>query len=370
MNRTRLKIVVIHAFECSMWFLVPLTNSVIVICLLYSAYRALSFLTAILLTFVIHGSLSETEIRDVTARRSAISGISIVVGFATGTFLIGFLPAEYKFTHVLSLGATSGLFSVLLASSMNLSHLEEMKLPQRALEPEKVFSSSLSFSVMLISANLLGIAWTPYFMRDLYGPDYLVPLMALAGTLSSVVASLALGKRSLKTLRTALALNSLVPILVSLTPWPIMHIPIRAYSAFAFTGANFLGTFLFARYNEWLGAVRSSIILVVLANLAQLVAAFLGLLVKENYFVMFLMIFVVGTVAVVVTFFAIPEVAVVPEDAARAYSRVLYNGTLLEYRMATEYSRETLLGTLRVLAASLVAVVLYVIYRILWILAG
>jgi hypothetical protein len=147
-----------------------------------------------------------------------------------------------------------------------------------------------------------------------------------------------------------------------------VHVAINVYTSFTYTGANFLGSFLFARYNKWFGAVKSSVLMAMLGNLAQLTAASLGIFTKENFVLAFSTALAIKASATLLALFTIPEVAVVPEDVARTYSQVLYNNSLTGYRMSIEISKETLLTILRLLAFSLVIAALYVIYRVLWVL--
>ncbi|MEM2970721.1 MAG: hypothetical protein QXR63_07320 [Candidatus Bathyarchaeia archaeon] len=367
-RRVKLKLVSFHTLERIMWLLIPMTTNSIVISALYSAYMIFSSFISTFIAFIIYGSLTEYSIRDVTAKRSAANGISSILGFALGTFLLAFLPPEDKFTYIFPLGSFLGLISTFLILFLNLTHLEGASFPRVTEQPEKVFSASSFFLVLLASGNLMGIVWIPYVMNVLNGPDFLAASMSLAGTLSSIVASLFWRKKAFKTLRVGLALNTFGPALVLAASWPTLHVAINAYTSFTYTGANFLGTFLFAKYNKWLGAVKSSVLLVILGNLAQLIAAPLGILTKENYILVFATIMIIKFLAVILAFATIPEVAVVPEDVARTYSQVLYNNSLTGYRVAIEISRETILTTLRLLAFSLIAVTLYLIYRVLWIL--
>ena len=367
-SKVKLKLTAFHGIESSVWLLIPLAKDAVTISALYSVYRVFSFLASIFLTFVIYGSLAEDELRTVSSKRSALAGISVVLGFGLGTVLLTILQAKDKFVYVFSLGALMGLISTLLLSSLDLSSLERVRFPQVTTQPEKVFSASLFLLALLASGNLLGILWTPYVMLYLHGSDSLAALMALVGTFSSITGSLAWGRKPFKTLWIGLALNTVGPILICATPWPILHVPIRAYTSFTFTAANILGTFLFAKYNEWFGAVKSSVLLVTLANSAQLIAASLGIVVKENYIIAFSVLFAANFAITALAALAVSEVAVVSEDTARTYSRLLYSGSLLGYRMVVEYSKETVVATLRLLACSLVIMTLYVIYRILWIL--
>jgi hypothetical protein len=369
-NRVKLKLTGFHALERIMWLLIPLTTSSLLISVLYSAYMVFSSFISTFLAFAMYGSLTEDDIRDVTAKRSAANGISSILGFASGVFPLALLPAEDKFAYIFPLGSLLGLMSTFLILFLNLSHLEGASFPKVTEQPEKIFSASSFFVILLASGNLLGIVWAPYVMNHLKGPDFLAASMSLFGTLSSIVASLFWRRKAFKTLRVGLALNTLGPLLIWATPWPAFHVPINAYTAFTYTGANFLGTFLFANYNRWFGAVKSSVLLVILGNAAQLVAAPLGMLAKENYLIAFSLVFAIKAAAAVLAVITITEVAVVPEDVARTYSRGLYSNSIMGYRIAVEISRETIINTLRLLAFSLVIVALYLIYRVLWILMG
>lgn len=366
-SKVKLKLTGFHALERIMWLLIPLTMSGLLISVLYSAYMIFSSFISTFLAFAIYGSLTEDDIRDVTAKRSAASGLSSILGFSLGVFLLVLLPAEDRFVYIFQLGSLLGLISTFLILFLNLSHLEGASFLKVTEQPEKIFSASSFFVILLASGNFLGIVWTSYVMTSLNGPDFLAASMNLVGTLSSIIAALVWRKKTLKTLRLGLALNTLGPILIWATPWPTFHVPINAYTSFTYTGANFLGTFLFAKYNKWFGAVKSSVLLVILGNVAQLIVAPLGILSNGNYFIAFSMVFAIKIISAILVVMTIPEVAVVQEDVARTYSRVLYNNTITGYRVAVEISRETILTTLRLIAFSLVVVALYLIYRVLWI---
>jgi len=150
------------------------------------------------LAFAIYGSLTEDLIRDVTAKRSAANGLSSILGFALGVFLLAFLPPQAKFSYIFPLGSLLGLISTLLVLLLNLSHLEGKPFPRITEQPEKVFSASSFFVILLVSGNLMGMVWAPYVMNYLGGPDFLAASMNLAGTLSSIVASLFGERKPLK----------------------------------------------------------------------------------------------------------------------------------------------------------------------------
>jgi len=365
-HRVKLKLLAFHAFERITWFFMPLVQQSLMISFFYSLYMAFSSVLGVFLSFTIYGSLSEKDIRDVTAKRAAAMGISNIAGYALGVFLLAFIPYQNKFIAIFSLGSVIGLFSTALIAFLDVSNLENAKFPEKVEQPEKVFSTSFFFVTLLLSGNLFGIVWTPYVMNELKGTDFIAASLSLSGTLASIVASLVWREKSFKTLRIGLAFNALGPLLAWLVPYPEAHIGISVFTSFTFTAANFMGTFLFARYNEWFGAVKSSILMVIIGNLAQLVSAPLGLLVGSNYTLAFPCVFATKVAATALAVGFIPEVAVVREDVARTYSRILYRNSLIGYRIVVEVSRETVLATFRLLALSMVLAALYLIYRVLW----
>ncbi|MEM2893866.1 MAG: hypothetical protein QW486_06970 [Candidatus Bathyarchaeia archaeon] len=368
MRRPKIKLIFFHAFERITWILISLVSHTLFISILYSAYMISSSLISTLIAFTIYGSLEEEEIRDVTGKRSAASGVSSVLGYALGAFLLGLLPPYEKFSYIFPLGAIIGLISTLLVSLLDLSHLEEASSPGRVEQPERIFSTSSFFMVFLASGNFGGIVWTPYVMNRLGGPDFIPALMSLFGSISSITASLFWKGRSFTALRMGLLLNALGPLLIWMTPSPVLHIPINVYTSFTYTAGNFIGSFLFARYKEWFGAVKSSVLLGLIGSIAQLVASPLGMLVGGDYLLGFTVMFALKALANLLAFLTIPEVAVVSEDVARTYSRILYSSSLTSYQFAFEISKETILTILRLIIFSAVIVMLYIIYRVLWML--
>ncbi len=366
-KRVKVKLVIFHAFERVVWLIMPLATTSFMVAGLFTLYHILSTLIAIFLIFAIYGALSEADVREVTAKRSAATGVSSIIGFAFGAFLLAFLPPETKFASIFFAGALLGMLSTALVFFLDLSTVEGSSFPKATAQPEKIFSTSAFFVILMSASNLIGIVWTPFIMTQLNGADWLVASMSLAATVASIGASLFWRKSPFKTLRIALALNLLGPILILFIPWADVHIGINAFTAFTFTGANFVGIFLFAGYTKWFGAAKSSLMLIILGTAAQFAAAPLGILAMGNYTAIFLIILGIKIVSTIVAFVTIPEVAVVPEDAASTYSQVLYTASFLGYRISVDISKQTIKTIVRLLAFSLIIAILYLIYRILWI---
>jgi len=365
-RKVKLKLSIFHLSERLVWFFMPLTTNLLIISLLYSLCIVFSSFISTFLTFTIYGLLKEEEIKEVTSKRTAASNISSIIGFALGTLLLAILGETEKFLYIFLLGALIGILSTISVLFMNLSRLEGAELPKGVKEPEKIFSVSTFFIVFLLAGNLLSIIWTPYLMTELNGPEFLVASLSLAGTVSSIAASLFWGKRSLKSLRVGLILNILSPILILFIRIPYYHVGISIYNSFVYTAANFLGLFLFARYNEWFGAVKSSTLIIVVGNIAQLIAAISGLTLGANYLLSFVLIIALYCGALALAILTVPEIAVVPEPLARTYSLVLYRSSLFGYRVAIEISKETILTIFRIITLTVVFTALYLIYRILW----
>ncbi|HDI07847.1 MAG TPA: hypothetical protein ENF76_05750, partial [Candidatus Bathyarchaeota archaeon] len=107
-HRVKLKLLAFHAFERITWFFMPLVQQSLMISFFYSLYMAFSSVLGVFLSFTIYGSLSEKDIRDVTAKRAAAMGISNIAGYALGVFLLAFIPYQNKFIAIFSLGSVIG----------------------------------------------------------------------------------------------------------------------------------------------------------------------------------------------------------------------------------------------------------------------
>jgi hypothetical protein len=364
LTHVRRKYVLLHFVERILFLLIPFSNNYLIVAVIYAAIAATP--TNAYMNLTIYGSFSEKEIKDVTAKRSAMSGVSSVIGFVVAMILLAFLPPATKFVYVFGLGVALGLVCTIIVVAMNLSHLQGLRVPEALQQPERLLSTSLYFVLMLAGGALLSMVWVPYLMDYLRGPDYLAVAMNLVTTLMSVGASLVLKTWPFRDLRYSIGLDAASPLLALMTPIALIHPILSAFSSFTYTGSNFLGSFLFAKYNQWLGAVRSSLLTLTILAIAQLAVAPLGILVQGNYVPIFLAVFGIKLAAFLLALTAIPEAAVVSPETARTYSFLLYNRSISGYRISVEFSKETVLTTLRLIAVSLVLLTLYVIYRALF----
>ncbi|MEM2846664.1 MAG: hypothetical protein QW624_03415, partial [Nitrososphaerota archaeon] len=113
-----------------------------------------------------------------------------------------------------------------------------------------------------------------------------------------------------------------------------------------------------------------SIILSALTNFSQLLATPFGILLSQNYMLLFASVISIRLLSAILAFLAVPEVAAVPEDVARTYSQLIYTNSLMGYALVQETSREMVALTIRLLALAAVLALLYAIYRLVFLLAG
>lgn len=369
-RKVKAKYLISHAAERILWIPMVLSSNPLLITLSYTGVSIASTLVGSFTNLAIYGSLDEMGVRDLISKRNAVFNATSILGFAAAMGLMAFLPPEGKFLIIFLIGSSVGLLSTVMIWLVKLSHLEGIEIPLGAEKPEQVFSTSSFLSAILTSGNLLGLFWIPYLIDVLKAPDYMAVGINLATTASSIFASILWAERSLKTFRIALGLTVLTPASALLIPLPIAQLGIAALNGVTYTGANFLGSFLLARYTAWYGAVRSSIVLSIISNVSQLLATSFGVILGGNYMFLFISTILVIVLANILAFLTIPEVAFVPEHIARTYSYILYSNGLMGYSITIQTTRETMLLTLKLLALALILVILYVAYRFVFFLVS
>ena len=366
LTRVKINFLIQHAIDRILFLFIPFTQDVGIIALIYACAAATP--TTAFTNLAIFGSLSEDEIKDVTAKRTAALGFSSIIGYGTAIVLLAFIPADVKFLYIFVLGVGTGLLATLTVSMMELSHLEKVEIPKSIQQPERLFSTSTYFVAIFAGNYLLTVVWVPYVMEYLNAPDYLAISMYLATMLTSVVASVICKGWSFKKLRYNVGLDASTPILALVTPLAIIHPLLSSFSSFTYTASNFIGNFLFAGYNRWLGAIKSSMLIVIIMCLANILISPMSTLVNGNYFYLFFIVFGIKLIAFVLSATTIPEVAAIPEDEALTNSYLMYNKSLAIHYASIRFSKETLFLVARLLALTVSIIALYIIYRLLYIL--
>jgi hypothetical protein len=369
-RRVKLKLLLFHAFERIFWVPMVLVKDLASIAALYAMISASTTIITAFMNLLIYSSFDESGVRDVTAKRTIAGNLMSIIGSAAAMMMLAILPRDLKFAIIFVTGSMIGLLATLTLSTADMRHLEGIKVPKSVGKPEQMFSISSFLLTMLTSSNLLGIVWTPYLMGVLGAPDYLAAAMNFVSTIFGIMGSFFWARRSLRSFRLAIGSLMLVPIAAFITPIPTAHLGITAFGTFMFTGANFLGNFLFARYLREFGAVRSSIMLSMLTNLSQLLATPFGMLFSQDYMLLFASVIFIRLLSVILAFLTVPEVAAVPEEVARTYSQLIYTNSLMGYSYILETSKEVIALTVRLLALATVLALLYILYKFIFFLAG
>jgi hypothetical protein len=359
-----------HVLEKLVFIPIPYFQDFLVITLCYGLANISSIFASVYVNLIIYGSFGEGDIKDITAKRNIALNITNVLGYLLTIFLIYSLPPSIKFQVLFTLGGLLGALSTISILTIRIKNIKDMKMFEQISKPEQMFSTSSFFITLLTSANLLGLVWTPFLVNVLNSPDYIVVAVNFAGSIASIISSIIWVKTPFKKLRYSLGLASLTPILSMMTPYPLLHIGISAYGGFTFTGANFLGNFLFAKYKTWLGVLRVSILLTIIANISQLLATPFGLIFQNDYTILFITSAVIRLLSVGIAYLTIVEVAVVPEEYARTYSQLLYSNSIIGYLVIVDTVRESIILGLKIAAIATVLLILYVLYRFLFFLMG
>lgn len=369
LSRIRETSLFFHALEKLIFIPVPYFSNPVAIILCYSIANISSIFSSIYVNFIIYGSFEEAGIKDITAKRAMALNVTNVLGYLLTMLLMYTLPVGVKFQIIFILGGLLGMFSTISIITVRMESVDTDRMFGQT-KPEQMFPTSSFFITLLTSANLLGLVWTPFLVNVLNSPDYIVVAVNFAGSLAATSSSILWAKASFRKLRYSLGFASLTPVLAMVAPYPLLHVGVSAYGGFTFTGANFLGNFLFARYKMWLGVLRVSILLTIISNVSQLLAALFGLVFQNNYSILFISSTIIRLLSIVIAYFTIAEIAVVPEEYARTYSQLLYANSIVGYSVIVDTIRESTILSLKVLAIATAMLILYVLYRFMFFLMG
>jgi len=363
-SRVREKLLLVHALERVCWMPMALAGDPAVLAILFSAQSASQALSSLCMHVVMYGSFGEDEVRDVVAGRISAGAASSIVGLSLATALLSLLEGPEKYEVIFLLGAGIGLLSTVLMSLQDLSHLEGLPQPDGVEEGGRVFAASAYQLLLSSSGVLLSMSWIPFLKHVAGYEDYSIAAMGLVGTAASLVSAPLWRSLSPRACRAAVALNSVVPLLIPFWTSALLQYPLQGLAASTFSGASLLATYLFARYSRWLGPVRSSALTLAVSGLGQLTASSLGAALDGMYEVAFVLSSAAKASALATTMLLVPEVSYVPPHVARAYANAAYGITLMGFRVSLAVTRETLAAALRLVALTLALLTLYVIYRV------
>ncbi|MCD6340598.1 MAG: hypothetical protein J7L51_01425 [Desulfurococcales archaeon] len=371
-KNVKVRLLAVHSLERIFWGIIPLT-ALLAPALLYVNYIVavtLTIPTSSLMSTVIFTRLSNSELRRLLTRRGALGAVSNVIGQVTAVMVLMSTAAISKYIYLYLLAMAVGLMSTLVIAltpiPARISGPPRTK-PQEVEEVSvKLVNVFLFLASLLASGAILGVVWGPYLMKYLQAPDYLAASLGLVQTISVMGSSLFWGGRPYSTYKLAILANSLVPLLIIITPRPELHLAVAALYAFSYTGSNFLASLIYGEVSKSFDVGKTATMLAAASSLAQILGLGVALLISQNTSLMFIVAAILSIIATAIAFTTIPETALPRESYVRVYSRVLYNISVSSYNFTIFTLRSTALLAAKLLGFATVLLILYIIYRVLY----
>jgi len=350
------------------WFLIPFTvGDVNLLVLSYSLAIALTIPSNIYMNIALFTFFSEAAFRRIIAYRTTAGSVASIIAQITIVSTLALGRGVEKYLLLYSVAFLVGLVSVisigLAPISKSMKDYESKKVEESEIHANNIY---LLLVMLLTSTNLLGIAWIPRLMRDLGAPDYLAASIGFVQTLTNIFASLFWVNKSVKSYRYAIPMLGTVPLLVLVIPIPYAHLGIAALHSFSLLGANFYASIGYANLVRNLGVVKAGILLPSANALAMMLAGVVGYLLVQSPILVFTMASMFSLLGLLIAFIALPELAIVPPNYMRMYSRILYMSSITSYNFIMLTVSETAKAVLRFTGLILGIMILLVIYRTIY----
>ncbi|OYT46416.1 MAG: hypothetical protein B6U85_07535 [Desulfurococcales archaeon ex4484_42] len=367
------KLVVLSLMERLSWFILPfllVKYGLWAVTIMYGIAQVLTIPVSMLIFITIYGGYSEEDVRRIVGWRSAASLTSTLTMQVFTVLVFYTLPSFSKYYYIYVISFICGLMSWL--------QLTLLKIPSNGVPWRKVTTIDVEvksgdifiyLTLLLGSSNLLGMVWGPYLVNVLKAPSYLYPLISAIGTLSGAIASLIWMRLKYNYYIVGLSITSLVPIFV-LTLSPQYHLLISGIGAASYTAANFIGVLLYSRLSKVEGYAKSSARLVAANSLGLLIPSLIMYLFGLNYSIALVISALMRFTALIVALLTIEEVSPLPDPTIKTYSRIIYTTGVFSYRVTLLTTTEYLVTLAKLAGFMLILIILYVIYRVTYLLVG
>lgn len=372
-KRLRRSLVAIHGLERITWGLLPLAALLgpLGLVAVYSLSVSLATVSGLLLTTTIFSVFDEKSARRVIAHRSAAAAASNIVGQLTSILVLAVMSGYSKYIYLYVLGSGVGLIATaILAASRSLLPESARALPETRIGlEEKAVSGTVFLYIVayMASSAVLAAAWAPYMISVLGAPDYLAAGLGFVQMVTSIAASLYWLRVPYSAYKQALLVLPLVPLAVTATREPVLHLGLAGLYAFSATGANLLASFLYADLSRRLGAFAASMRVAMAAAAAQVMGLAVALIVSRlGLWAVFASSTAYAVLAAFIALYSLPEVALVARDQALVHARRLYMVTSAAFGFVVVVSRRTIVAILRLLALGLALLILLFLYRLLY----
>jgi len=363
----RVPLLIVHVLERIFWFSIPfLSRDKLLLTIVYSVAMLSSVPTSFFLNLSFYSLFSNKMYRRLLAGRTVLSSIASVIGQAVVITVLAFMERAKKFLLLYYIAFTVGLIASILLTL--LPEIRAREPISRSGGEEEVRAINIYFLLVLLlsCSNLLSISWIPRLMRDLGVPDYFAALVGFTQTISNIFMSMFWIRQRFIRYRYAVAGLAVTPLLVSIANNPYIHIPLAILYSFSLVGTNFFASLVFSTIIHRIGAPKASILLSSSYSFALMIASGLGYLVSTVPQLVFILACVFGFVGLVVALTAIPELALLPPQYTRLYSRVLYMTSIAGYNFIVFTVSETVKTTLKLLALIFALILLFIIYRTIY----
>lgn len=357
-----------HVSERILWFLIPFTAwGQVYVTITYSAAVLASIPTSFLLNTSFLSLFDHRGYGKLLSYRGVLGSVASVIAQLLMVFTLAIITSSYKYVLLYMIAFSIGLVSSILLLFIKPIFVEETKLSRGE---EEVVIKAVNIYIMILllftSANLLGIAWTPRLMRDLGAPDYFVALIGFSQIMTSVFANFFWRNRSLMLYRMAIIGLGLTPILVYMINTPYPHIILAILYSFTSIGTNFYASLTYAGIIKKFGASRASLLLTSANAFALMIAGFTGYSISYNVFYVFILASIFGLTGLIIGLTTLPELAIIPSEYVKLYSRILYITSLSGYNLVLFTMSETVNITVKLIGLTISFILLFIIYRAIY----
>ncbi len=362
------RLLVAHVVERIAWFLIPFgVGSRGLIAILYGFALASTLPTSVYIQAAMLTLFDENTYRRVVVWRGVSGGISSIAGQVTMVLILAFLKTPTKYLILYQIAFFIGILSSIIVS-LTPFKIKTVHMTLKTSEEVEVKAANiyLLLVILLASSTLLSISWIPRVINDLGAPDYLAAMIGFIQTLTSIFSSLFWASRSVRSYRYAIILLSLSPIIVYLTPIPLLHLGVAVIYSFSFIGTSLYSAIAYAGLVKRLGVFRAGTLLSSASSMATVLAGSIGYLVASSPITVFIVSSILGFIGLSIALVSIPELAIVKPAYTRFYSRVIYHTSIAGYTFTLYSLTESAKLTLKLTALVFSLLVLYLIYRTLY----
>ncbi len=361
-------LLIAHVSERILWFSIPFVAwNRDYVTIIYSAAVLATVPTGFLLNTSFLTLFDKREYGRLLSYRGVLGSVASVLAQLIMVFTLAFMTESYKYIMLFMIALGVGLVSSILLLFTGPITIEKLELPRGE---EEIMIKATNIYVMLLmlftSANLLGIAWTPRLMRDLNAPDYFVALIGFSQIVTSIFANIFWRNRSIAMYRLAIVGLGITPLLVYLVTNPYPHIGLAVLYSFTSIGTNFYASLAYAGIIKKFGAPRASLLLTSANAFALMIAGFTGYWISYNVFYVFMLASIFGFAGLAIGLTALPELAVIPRDHVKLYSRILYTTSLSGYNFVLFTMGETINITIKLIGLGVSFIFLFIIYRVIY----